>query len=146
MVIYFVDSNCPSIGSIIASSVTMVPTTELPTNSADLYLTVGIPVVVCVMVIISAVTTLFIACFARKKFKRKDQGLLDTSKCYFFYFIFIVFFVSDVSDIKPDDNPCYITASNIHAKDNPYYSTVSNPKFSMNKETVYEVVDPVGAS
>ena len=52
------------------------PTTELPANGADLYLTVGILVVVCVMVIISTVTTLVIACFMRKKTKRKNQGLL----------------------------------------------------------------------
>ena len=81
MVIACAGDNCPLISSMITSSMTMVPTTELataelPTNWADLYLTAGIPAVVCVMVIISTVTTLLIACFVRKKTKRKSQGLL----------------------------------------------------------------------
>ena len=119
MVIAYVDGNCPLISSIITSSVTMVPptklpTTELPTIEADLYLTVGIPVVVCVMVIISSVTTLFIVCFVGKKTKRKNQGLLNmlpsVNLVPHFHCIFLV---SDVSDIHPEDNPCYSTISSI---------------------------------
>ena len=119
MVIAYVGGNCPLISSIITSSVTMVPptklpTTELPTNEADLHLTVGIyiPVVVCVMVIISFVTTLFMVCFVGKKTKRKHQGLLNMLPSVILVPHFhCIFLVSGVSDIHPEDNPCYSTIS-----------------------------------
>ena len=156
----YVGGNCPLISSIIASSVTVVPTTELPTKSSDLYLTVGVPVVVCVMVIISTVTTLLIACFARRSAKSKKQGLLNMLPNVILVPHFHCFFlVSDVGDIKPEDNPCYSTIIKVHPEDNPCYSTISkthpedNPyysavrsfKFSMKKNAAYEVTQPVKA-
>ena len=117
--------------SVITTSVTTT-TPGITANLSDAFLAIGVPLAVCMTVIIAGIATTIVStivCLMRKKTKRKQGGLMILSGLHYDLSMPNLFPISDVSSIEPEENPCY--------------STIGNLRFSIEKNAAYAVVHPV---